>query len=336
LRKQLQDAGIDIDEGTLYPLVRRLAEQGLLDSEWQQAEGRERRYYQLSAQGQQLLQNTSRPDPQACLYMEQWVSGTSAKYDASELRLDISIPQAFLLRQSRTAVPPGMLTRGENAGFVNYNLNHYVAQNQTSEFLGLNSGINLQGWQVRHSSFLSQSNSATAGSTQQYVAGETFVRRPLIDWKSSLAMGEITSQSPIVGSVPLRGFRMASEEGLMSEDERSYRPVVRGVARTNARPDDERPGGQHPGVRLDVLEGAHRRRREDHRGAVLEADPALRQGAQLQRPARHHAAADPALLRALQGSREGQVGEGAALGRRRRSPQTDPRRHRAGEEEVTA
>lgn len=55
LRKQLQDRGIEIDEGTLYPLVRRLAEQGLLDSEWQQAEGRERRYYQLSQQGKELL-----------------------------------------------------------------------------------------------------------------------------------------------------------------------------------------------------------------------------------------------------------------------------------------
>ncbi|MEN0039475.1 MAG: helix-turn-helix transcriptional regulator, partial [Cellvibrio sp.] len=40
LRKQLQDAGLDIDEGTLYPLVRRLADQGLLTSEWQQGEGR--------------------------------------------------------------------------------------------------------------------------------------------------------------------------------------------------------------------------------------------------------------------------------------------------------
>jgi len=59
LRKQLQEAGIDIDEGTLYPLVRRLAEQGLLDSEWQQAEGRERRYYQLSAPGSELLQQLS-------------------------------------------------------------------------------------------------------------------------------------------------------------------------------------------------------------------------------------------------------------------------------------
>ncbi|WP_372625756.1 PadR family transcriptional regulator [Arsukibacterium sp.] len=56
LRRQLQDNGIDIDEGTLYPLVRRLADQGLLDSEWQQGEGRERRYYQLSELGAELLQ----------------------------------------------------------------------------------------------------------------------------------------------------------------------------------------------------------------------------------------------------------------------------------------
>ena len=56
------------------------------------------------------------------------------------------------------------------------------------------------------------------------------------------------------------------------------------------------------GVLLDG--GRGRRRREDHRGALVEADPALRQGEELQRPARHHAAADPALLRALQGSRD--------------------------------
>lgn len=59
LRKQLQNAGLDIDEGTLYPLVRRLADQGLLTSEWQQGEGRERRYYQLSPEGLVLLESLS-------------------------------------------------------------------------------------------------------------------------------------------------------------------------------------------------------------------------------------------------------------------------------------
>src|ERR1700754_1372543 len=51
---------------------------------------------------------------------------------------------------------------------------------------------------------------------------------------------------------------------------------------------------------------------EDEAG--VETHPALRQGEELQRPARDHAAADPALLRALQGPREGQVGEGAEMG----------------------
>ncbi|WP_371193235.1 PadR family transcriptional regulator [Glaciecola sp. SC05] len=56
LRKLLNDAGIEIDEGTLYPLVRRLAEQELLDSEWKHSEGRERRYYLLSKKGHEVLE----------------------------------------------------------------------------------------------------------------------------------------------------------------------------------------------------------------------------------------------------------------------------------------
>ena len=55
LRKRLGETGLDIDEGTLYPLIRRLADQNLLDSEWQQTEGRERRYYRLSLSGQEVL-----------------------------------------------------------------------------------------------------------------------------------------------------------------------------------------------------------------------------------------------------------------------------------------
>lgn len=55
LRKRLSDAGIEIDEGTLYPLIRRLAEQELLNSEWKNTDGRERRYYKISAKGEEVL-----------------------------------------------------------------------------------------------------------------------------------------------------------------------------------------------------------------------------------------------------------------------------------------
>ncbi len=55
LIKLLGDAGLEIDQGTLYPLLRRLESQGLLESTWRIDEARPRRYYMLSKQGIQLL-----------------------------------------------------------------------------------------------------------------------------------------------------------------------------------------------------------------------------------------------------------------------------------------
>lgn len=54
LKKLLADKGLDIDEGTLYPLLRRLESQGLLDSAWRVEEARPRRYYRISAAGRRL------------------------------------------------------------------------------------------------------------------------------------------------------------------------------------------------------------------------------------------------------------------------------------------
>lgn len=57
LRKALQQVDIDIEEGTLYPLVRRLESYGLLNSRWSSEEGRKRRYYQTSGKGEEVLQS---------------------------------------------------------------------------------------------------------------------------------------------------------------------------------------------------------------------------------------------------------------------------------------
>lgn len=54
LKKALADHGLEIDEGTLYPLLRRLEAQGLLRSRWRVEDGRPRRYYRASAMGEQV------------------------------------------------------------------------------------------------------------------------------------------------------------------------------------------------------------------------------------------------------------------------------------------
>lgn len=55
LLTRLAEGGLEIDQGTLYPLMRRLENQGLLESDWRIEEARPRRYYKLSAQGRQVL-----------------------------------------------------------------------------------------------------------------------------------------------------------------------------------------------------------------------------------------------------------------------------------------
>ena len=55
LRKRLAASAIDVEEGTLYPLIRRLESQGLLASRWSAEGGRKRRFYAISPEGRKLL-----------------------------------------------------------------------------------------------------------------------------------------------------------------------------------------------------------------------------------------------------------------------------------------
>jgi DNA-binding PadR family transcriptional regulator len=57
LRQALAEKGMVVEEGTLYPLLRRLEGQGLLASEWRIEDGPPRRYYTLSEDGRKLLTN---------------------------------------------------------------------------------------------------------------------------------------------------------------------------------------------------------------------------------------------------------------------------------------
>ena len=55
LMKSMSEKGLEIDQGTLYPLLRRLETQGLLSSTWRLEDARPRRYYKISLEGQKIL-----------------------------------------------------------------------------------------------------------------------------------------------------------------------------------------------------------------------------------------------------------------------------------------
>ncbi len=54
LLKTLETAGIESDGNTVYPLLRRLEDRGLLESEWNTEESRPRKFYRTTTAGEEL------------------------------------------------------------------------------------------------------------------------------------------------------------------------------------------------------------------------------------------------------------------------------------------
>lgn len=52
----LEEKGLTVDAGTLYPLLRRLESQGLLTSSWDVGSAKPRKYYQLSEYGRDIYE----------------------------------------------------------------------------------------------------------------------------------------------------------------------------------------------------------------------------------------------------------------------------------------
>ena len=77
LLQNLVDQKVAIEAGTLYPLLRRLESQGLLESEWDTTESRPRKYYMLSRDGTMLFEDLKREWNRMVQEMDQMLKGES-------------------------------------------------------------------------------------------------------------------------------------------------------------------------------------------------------------------------------------------------------------------
>ena len=81
LISSLAEKGLDIEQGTLYPLLRRLEEQGLLQSEWNVEGSRPRRYYQITPEGTITLQDLAKDWRSLTQVMESLLAGVTSEGD---------------------------------------------------------------------------------------------------------------------------------------------------------------------------------------------------------------------------------------------------------------
>lgn len=179
-----------------------------------------------------------KPMPEAlfCGDLTQYIQGASVNVDMAEQKLSLQVPTIFVhYATTSNYVGPEKWESGVTAGLLNYNANLYSSESHgkrsNSGYLGLNGGLNLGAWRLRHNGSLSWSS----GRAANYQSGTVYLQTDVPAWRSQLVLGEASSSGELFDSLSFRGLQLSSDERMMPDMQRNYAPVIQGTARTNAK-----------------------------------------------------------------------------------------------------
>ncbi|MBB3013284.1 fimbria/pilus outer membrane usher protein [Cupriavidus alkaliphilus] len=171
----------------------------------------------------------------SCVTLPELIADATASYDSGELRLDVSVPQAFMSRSARGYVDPKFWDDGVNAAKLQYNASIYRSESYgtsyTQGYIGVNAGLNVGPWRLSHMGTYTHNDQAG----NQYQSLQTNARRAIAALKSQLTIGDGFTDGALFDSVGFRGVQMASDDRMYPESLRGYAPTVRGIASSAAR-----------------------------------------------------------------------------------------------------
>ncbi|WP_260862624.1 outer membrane usher protein [Citrobacter sp. Marseille-Q6884] len=178
----------------------------------------------------------NREAEQNCLNIETLYPQSAMTYSSGDQRLDMSIPQIWLVKQYDNYVDPALWDEGINAGMLSYNANAYHTESGSTSndslYAGLNAGLNLLGWHFRARGNMNWNNDQ--GATQiEYQ--DRYVQHDIPMLHSQLRLGESNTTGETFDSVNLRGVRFYSDDRMLPPMLTGYAPVVRGMANSNAK-----------------------------------------------------------------------------------------------------
>lgn len=176
----------------------------------------------------------------ACATLGEFIPGATLVPDLGDLRLDASVPQAYLGEVARGYVNPAALDAGVTAFVLDYSLNSYhstsAGQGLTSTYLGLRSGLNVAGWQLRQDSTVTWlSGEDGMPGRRRWQSIDAYAQRPFARLRAKLTLGDSYTDGAVFDSFGLRGVQFATDDQMLPPSLRGYAPTVRGIAQTNAK-----------------------------------------------------------------------------------------------------
>jgi len=183
--------------------------------------------------------STSHPlmgDGLFCGDLGSYIPGATTRVTIAQQKIELSVPQFFLQQNlSKNHVDPASWDYGVSAAVLNYNTSLFSSlsngHSQTDGYAGLNLGLNLGGWRLRHSGTATWSPEVGAGYQRGYIYAQT----ELPAWRSQVLVGESATEADLFDSVSFRGLQLASDPRMLPDNQRYFAPLIRGTANTNAK-----------------------------------------------------------------------------------------------------
>ncbi|WP_176110321.1 fimbria/pilus outer membrane usher protein [Izhakiella australiensis] len=180
--------------------------------------------------------------------ISQYIKDAQVKFNISQLRLDISIPQVNMQSRAQGYVDSQFWDEGVPAALLNYNINGSSSEyrgtraadsKQNNLFANLSGGVNWGAWRLRSNVTYSYNDiygSAIGNARfQKLQVNTTYLQRDIIPLKSQILLGENNTGNEVFDSFPFQGLQLASSDEMLPDSLRGFAPLISGVARTNAR-----------------------------------------------------------------------------------------------------
>ncbi|ATI83543.1 porin (plasmid) [Salmonella enterica subsp. enterica] len=181
------------------------------------------------------LHNTDKVSADQCTPVEQVIPSARLTWDSGQQKLVIAVPQEDMENTARGSVPPSMWQNGSLAAFAAYNASAYQSasggETFNSQYLSLNSGLNVGGWYLRHNGSLTNQT----GSGSQYQSINTYIQHDVTPLRGRFLAGQANTSGRIFDSLSYTGVSLFSDDQMLPESQRGYAPEIRGIARSSAR-----------------------------------------------------------------------------------------------------
>lgn len=159
----------------------------------------------------------------------------SEKFDFYTMRLVLNIPQVAL--RPKDEIPVERWDDGITAFLLNYMANsstttyRQTGEQQRSNYVQLYPGFNIGAWRIRNAINWNQSGNSAGKWQSSYI----YATRGLYRLKSRITLGESYTPGDFFDSVPFTGVMLGDDANMLPSSQRDFMPVVRGIARSQAR-----------------------------------------------------------------------------------------------------